>query len=120
MNYEGNGCKVWLGYNDLIGLYGLELIMIQVRFVNIRESGFRTPEKRTGIFVLAGSRFLALETRIQVPLTKNTKPSTWNLESMPWNSESKITLHGARSVLLKGSLCSCGSRGRVWGRPPYF
>lgn len=83
MNYEGNGCKVWRGYNDLIGLYGLGLIMIQVRFVNIRESGFRIPDsgKRTGIFVLARSRFSALETEIQVPLTKNTKPSTWNLES---------------------------------------
>ena len=99
MNYEGNGCKVWRGYNDLIGLYGLGLIMIRVRFVNIwiPDAG-----KRTGIFVLAGSRFSALETEIQVPLTKNTKPSTWNLESMPWNSESKITLLGARSVLLKG------------------
>ena len=45
MNYEGNGCKVWRGYNDLIGLYGLQLIMIRVRFVNIRESGFRTPRE---------------------------------------------------------------------------
>ena len=68
--------------------------------------------------MLAGSRFSALETGIQVPLTKNTKPSTWNLESMPWNSESKITIHGARSVLLKGSLCNGGSRGG--GAPPLF
>ena len=37
---------------------------------------------------------------------------------MPWNSESKITIHGARSVLLKGSLCNGGSRGG--GAPPLF
>ena len=73
--------------------------------------------KRSGIFVLVGSRFSALESGIQVPLTKNTKPSSWNLESMPWNSESKITLHGASSVLPKGSLYSGGSRR---GRPPLF
>ena len=33
-----------------------------------------------------------LESRIQVPLTKNPESSTWNLESTAWNPESKTVL----------------------------
>ena len=33
-----------------------------------------------------------LESGIQVPLTKNPESSTWNLQSMAWNPESKTVL----------------------------
>ena len=66
MNYERNGCKVWRGYNDLIGLYGLGLIMIQVQFVNVRESGFLIPGRDPGSLCL------------------------WDPDFQLWNPESKF------------------------------
>ena len=44
-----------------------------------------------------------LESRIQVPLTKNLESSTWNLESTAWNPESKTVLDFL-----------------TWGEPPYM
>ena len=80
MNYEGNGCKVWLGYNDLIGLYGLELIMIRVRFVDIRESGFRTPRRGPGSLCLRDPDFQLWkpESKFHWQRIRNPAPGIWN------------------------------------------
>ena len=80
MNYEGNGCKVWRGYNDLIGLYGLELIMIQVRFVNIRESGFRNPRRGPGSLCLRDPDFQLWkpESKFHWQRIPNPAPGIWN------------------------------------------
>ena len=80
MNYEGNGCKVWRGYNDLIGLYGLGLIMIQVRFVNIRESGFRTPGRGPGSLCLRDPDFQLWKpkSKFHWQRIRNPAPGIWN------------------------------------------
>ena len=80
MNYEGNGCKVWQGYNDLIGLYRLGLIMIQVRFVNIRESGFRTPGRGPGSLCLRDPDFQLWKpkSKFHWQRIRNPAPGIWN------------------------------------------
>ena len=80
MNYEGNGCKVWRGYNDLIGLYRLGLIMIQVRFVNIRESGFRTPGRGPGSLCLRDPDFQLWKpkSKFHWQRIRNPAPGIWN------------------------------------------
>ena len=80
MNYEGNGCKVWRGYNDLIGLYGLGLIMIQVRFVNIRESGFRTPGSGPESLCLRDPDFQLWKpkSKFHWQRIRNPAPGIWN------------------------------------------
>ena len=80
MNYEGNGCKVWRRYNDLIGLYRLGLIMIQVRFVNIRESGFRTPGRGPGSLCLRDPDFQLLKpkSKFHWQRIRNPAPGIWN------------------------------------------
>ena len=35
---------------------------------------------------------LKMESRIEVPLKKKQESSTWNLESMAWNPESRLSL----------------------------
>ena len=80
MNYEGNGFKVWRGYNDLIGLYGLGLSMIQVRFVNIRESGFRTPGRGPGSLCLRDPDFQLWKpkSKFHWQRIRNPAPGIWN------------------------------------------
>ena len=80
MNYEGNGCKVWRGYNDLIGLYGLGLIMIQVRFVNIRESGYRTPGRGPESLCLRDPDFQLWKpkSKFHWQRIRNPAPGIWN------------------------------------------
>ena len=71
---------------------------------NVREFGFRNPGKfclwnmkywalKSEIQLKESGIPLKMESRIEVPLKKKKQESsTWNLESMAWNPESRLSL----------------------------